>query len=66
MEPEDNSTNHIPGIQLTPLEPFDNSVSMIDGGHSAQMTMQKMLPQVLCFLSLLILKEDEKTDHLPV
>ncbi|BFG29298.1 hypothetical protein CerSpe_155720 [Prunus speciosa] len=34
MEPEDNSTNHIPGIQLTPLEPFDNSVSMIDGGHS--------------------------------
>ncbi|KAJ0103374.1 hypothetical protein Patl1_04564 [Pistacia atlantica] len=34
MEPEDNSTNHIPGIQLTPLEPFDNSVSMIDGGNS--------------------------------
>lgn len=32
MEPEDNSTNHIPGIQLTPLEPFDNSTSMIDGG----------------------------------
>ncbi|PON68462.1 Mitogen-activated protein kinase kinase kinase [Trema orientale] len=29
MEPEDNSTNHIP-IQLTPIEPFDNSVSMID------------------------------------
>ncbi|XP_023880439.1 receptor-like protein kinase THESEUS 1 [Quercus suber] len=34
MEPEDNSTNHIPGIPLTPLEPFDNSVSMIDGGNS--------------------------------
>ncbi|XP_022976416.1 receptor-like protein kinase THESEUS 1 [Cucurbita maxima] len=34
MEPEDNSTNHIPTIQLTPLEPFDNSVSMIDGGNS--------------------------------
>ncbi|KAI9093205.1 hypothetical protein K1719_027219 [Acacia pycnantha] len=30
MEPEDNSTNHITGIQLTPLEPFDNSVSMIE------------------------------------
>lgn len=30
MEPEDNSTNHIPGIPLTPIEPFDNSVSMID------------------------------------
>ncbi|OVA20192.1 Protein kinase domain [Macleaya cordata] len=30
-EPDDNSTNHIPGIPLTPLEPFDNSVSMIDG-----------------------------------
>ncbi|KAL1567114.1 Receptor-like protein kinase THESEUS 1 [Salvia divinorum] len=34
MEPDDNSTNHIPGIALTPLEPFDNSVSMIDGVHS--------------------------------
>ncbi|XP_038690039.1 receptor-like protein kinase THESEUS 1 [Tripterygium wilfordii] len=33
-EPEDNSTNHIPGIPLTPLEPFDNSVSMIDGRNS--------------------------------
>ncbi|CAL5341906.1 unnamed protein product [Camellia sinensis] len=30
MEPEDNSTNHIPGIPLTPLEPFDYSVSMVD------------------------------------
>ncbi|KAL7216863.1 hypothetical protein ACSBR1_028729 [Camellia fascicularis] len=29
-EPEDNSTNHIPGIPFTPLEPFDNSVSMVD------------------------------------
>ncbi|XP_052178028.1 receptor-like protein kinase THESEUS 1 [Diospyros lotus] len=28
MEPEDNSTNHIPGI---PLTPFDNSISMVDG-----------------------------------
>ncbi|XP_061376519.1 receptor-like protein kinase THESEUS 1 [Gastrolobium bilobum] len=35
MEPEDNSTNHITGIQLTRLEPFDNSVSMIDGVNSA-------------------------------
>ncbi|XP_027340618.1 receptor-like protein kinase THESEUS 1 isoform X2 [Abrus precatorius] len=34
MEPEDNSTNHIIGIQLTPLEHFDNSTSMIDGGNS--------------------------------
>ncbi|KAH8494443.1 hypothetical protein H0E87_021004 [Populus deltoides] len=34
MEPEDNSTNHIPGIPLTPLEPFDNSTSIIDGGNS--------------------------------
>ncbi|GKV42503.1 hypothetical protein SLEP1_g49899 [Rubroshorea leprosula] len=34
MEPEDNSTNHIPAIQLTQLEQFDNSVSMIDGGNS--------------------------------
>ncbi|KAF3453635.1 hypothetical protein FNV43_RR04076 [Rhamnella rubrinervis] len=35
METEDNSTNHIPGIQLTPLEPFDNSVSMIGAGNSS-------------------------------
>ncbi|XP_040987003.1 receptor-like protein kinase THESEUS 1 [Juglans microcarpa x Juglans regia] len=34
MEPEDNSTNHISGIPLTPLEPFDNSISMVDGGNS--------------------------------
>lgn len=34
LEPEDNSTNHIPGIPMTPLEPFDNSVSMIEGGNS--------------------------------
>ncbi|KAL1346144.1 hypothetical protein AAHE18_08G169100 [Arachis hypogaea] len=33
-EPEDNSTNHITGIQLTRLEQFDNSVSMMDGGIS--------------------------------
>lgn len=33
-DPDDNSTNHIPAIQMTPLEPFDNSVSMIDGGNS--------------------------------
>ncbi|XP_057506874.1 receptor-like protein kinase THESEUS 1 [Actinidia eriantha] len=31
MEPEDNSTNHIPVIPLTALEPFENSVSMVDG-----------------------------------
>ncbi|CAL0310132.1 unnamed protein product [Lupinus luteus] len=35
MEPEDNSTNHITGIQLTTLQNFDNSVSMIDGENSA-------------------------------
>ncbi|KAJ6293133.1 hypothetical protein OIU78_025170 [Salix suchowensis] len=34
MEPEDNSTNHIPGIPLTALEPFDNSTSIFDGGNS--------------------------------
>ncbi|KAK3003476.1 hypothetical protein RJ639_018232 [Escallonia herrerae] len=34
MEPEDNSTNHIPDIPLTPLEPFDNSVSMIERVNS--------------------------------
>ncbi|MCH96648.1 receptor-like protein kinase THESEUS 1-like, partial [Trifolium medium] len=34
MEPEDNSTNHITGIQLTRLENFDNSVSMVDGSNS--------------------------------
>lgn len=33
-EPEDNSTNHIPGIQLTPIEQFENSVSMIEGVNS--------------------------------
>lgn len=33
-EPDDNSTNHIPGIPMTPLEPFDNSVSMIEGVNS--------------------------------
>ncbi|KAJ1388858.1 Tyrosine-protein kinase, catalytic domain [Sesbania bispinosa] len=39
MEPDDNSTNHITGIQLTRLEHFDNSVSMIDGGISGTMMM---------------------------
>ncbi|KAK7324603.1 hypothetical protein VNO77_28303 [Canavalia gladiata] len=34
MEPEDNSTNHITGIQLTRLEQFDNSVSTIYGPNS--------------------------------
>ncbi|CAI9773487.1 unnamed protein product [Fraxinus pennsylvanica] len=33
-EPDDNSTNHIPDIPLTSLEPFDNSVSMIEGVNS--------------------------------
>ncbi|KAG9452734.1 hypothetical protein H6P81_005638 [Aristolochia fimbriata] len=33
-DPDENSTNHIPGIPLTPLTPFDNSVSMIDGINS--------------------------------
>ncbi|CAA3006914.1 receptor kinase THESEUS 1 [Olea europaea subsp. europaea] len=32
-EPDDNSTNHIPGIPLTQLEPFDNSVSIIEGAN---------------------------------
>ncbi|XP_073016395.1 receptor-like protein kinase THESEUS 1 [Primulina eburnea] len=32
-EPDDNSTNHIPGFPMTPLEPFDNSMSMIEGAH---------------------------------
>ncbi|GFZ04835.1 protein kinase family protein [Actinidia rufa] len=31
MEPEDNSTNHMPVIPLISLEPFENSVSMVDG-----------------------------------
>ncbi|KAL6543240.1 Receptor-like protein kinase THESEUS 1 [Orobanche hederae] len=34
MEHDDNSTNHIPVIPLGPLEPFENSVSMIEGDHS--------------------------------
>ncbi|KAI3457498.1 hypothetical protein Pfo_014161 [Paulownia fortunei] len=34
MEPDDDSTNHIPGIPLTQLEPFDNSLSMIEGVNS--------------------------------
>ncbi|KAL3636848.1 Receptor-like protein kinase THESEUS 1 [Castilleja foliolosa] len=33
MEPDDNSTNHITGLPLAPLEPFDNSVSMMEGGR---------------------------------
>ncbi|XP_009759756.1 receptor-like protein kinase THESEUS 1 [Nicotiana sylvestris] len=33
-EPDDNSTNHIPGIPLTPVEPFDKSVSKIEGINS--------------------------------
>lgn len=31
MEPDENSTNHIQGIQLGSLEPFDNSTNMVDG-----------------------------------
>lgn len=34
LEPEDNSTNHITGIPLTPPEHFDNSTSMIEGVNS--------------------------------
>ncbi|KAI5662689.1 hypothetical protein M9H77_22012 [Catharanthus roseus] len=34
LEPEDNSTNHITGIPLTPPEHFDNSTSMIEGANS--------------------------------
>ncbi|TYH74700.1 hypothetical protein ES332_D05G419800v1 [Gossypium tomentosum] len=33
-EPDDNSMNHIPAIRLTPLESFDNSVTMTNGGNS--------------------------------
>ncbi|KZV43430.1 receptor-like protein kinase THESEUS 1 [Dorcoceras hygrometricum] len=32
MEPDDSSTNHIPAIPLNPMEPFDNSMSMINSG----------------------------------
>ncbi|XP_073312264.1 receptor-like protein kinase THESEUS 1 [Primulina huaijiensis] len=32
MEPDDNSTKHIPSIPLTSMEPFDNSISMINSG----------------------------------
>ncbi|KAL3508629.1 hypothetical protein ACH5RR_028030 [Cinchona calisaya] len=34
LEPDDNSTNHITDIPLTPLEQFDNSTSMIGGVNS--------------------------------
>ncbi|KAF5796526.1 putative protein kinase RLK-Pelle-CrRLK1L-1 family [Helianthus annuus] len=34
MEPDDNSTNHIQAIALTPLEPFENSTSMVDVAQS--------------------------------
>ncbi|KAJ0983721.1 hypothetical protein J5N97_011976 [Dioscorea zingiberensis] len=34
VDPDENSTNNIPGIQLTQLEPFDNSVSMVEGINS--------------------------------
>ncbi|KAK9072320.1 hypothetical protein SSX86_008753 [Deinandra increscens subsp. villosa] len=33
-EPDDNSTNHIPAMPLTSFEPFENSISMIEGAHS--------------------------------
>ncbi|KAM0043812.1 hypothetical protein Hdeb2414_s0010g00345721 [Helianthus debilis subsp. tardiflorus] len=34
MEPDDNSMNHIQAIALTPLEPFENSTSMVDVAQS--------------------------------
>lgn len=34
MEPDDNSTNHIPAISLSPIEPLENSASMIDAVNS--------------------------------
>ncbi|KAF8116864.1 hypothetical protein N665_0014s0125 [Sinapis alba] len=36
MEADDNSTNHIPGIPMGPMESFDNSMSIVDrrGGNS--------------------------------
>ncbi|GKF28139.1 hypothetical protein Tco_0094481 [Tanacetum coccineum] len=33
-EPDDNSTNHIQGVPLTPLEPFENSTTVVDGVQS--------------------------------
>ncbi|KAM0952428.1 putative protein kinase RLK-Pelle-CrRLK1L-1 family [Dioscorea sansibarensis] len=33
-DPDENSTNNIPGIQLTQLEPFDDSVTMVEGVNS--------------------------------
>lgn len=33
-DPDENSTNNIPGIQLAQLEPFDNSVTMVEGVNS--------------------------------
>ncbi|XXG70465.1 hypothetical protein AAC387_Pa06g3221 [Persea americana] len=33
-EIDENSTNHIANIPLTPLQPLDNSVSVIDGINS--------------------------------
>ncbi|KAL3850767.1 hypothetical protein ACJIZ3_012649 [Penstemon smallii] len=32
MEPDDNSTNHIPDLPMTPMEVFDNSVSTVHSG----------------------------------
>ncbi|GKD03687.1 hypothetical protein Tco_1178661, partial [Tanacetum coccineum] len=31
---DDNSTNHIQGVPLTPLEPFENSTTVVDGVQS--------------------------------
>lgn len=33
-EPDDNSTNHIQGVPLTPLEPFENSTTVVNGAPS--------------------------------
>ena len=32
MEADDNSTNHIHGIPMAPMESFDNSMSIVDRG----------------------------------
>nr|XP_043627513.1 receptor-like protein kinase THESEUS 1 [Erigeron canadensis] len=34
VEPEDSSMNHIKGLGLGPLEPYDNSTSVVDGEES--------------------------------
>ncbi|KAK4484421.1 hypothetical protein RD792_007000 [Penstemon davidsonii] len=46
-EPEDNSTNHIRGIELGPLEPFENSVSMIEGDDTEDAANSAVFSQLV-------------------